>query len=543
MAMPAKDSLRLVDAAFRDTTAKLPRALRRAILAVAVLAVMVAAASAIMEGPLRRSIERRMNESLTGYHVRLPKLRAHLLGLAITLENLTVRQTAHPEPPVLVVPKLHASVEWKELLTFHLVADFEFDEPRVHLDLTQLRKESEDKIPVKNRGWQRAFEAIYPLKINLLEIRDADFTYVDEDPRRPLTITHFNLTANNIRNIHSPEDAYPSPVEAEGVILKSGRGRFAGHADFLREPYAAVHAVFRLSRVPLDYFRPMLERSSIRIHGGSLSTRGEMEYAPTGKTARLDGLTIRGVRVDLLHSPETASAERARDAAIARNVRKASNAPGLQIETRTLSVVDSEVGLVNRARTPPYRVFLSHADLKVSNLSNQFRQGPANARLTGLFMGEGRSVAEGTFRPARAGPDFDLSVRIGDTPLTAMNDLLRAYGKFDVVGGTFSMYTQLKVHGGRVDGYLKPFFSDVDVYDRRQDRSKSLFHKAYEAIVGALSNLLENPGSDKLATKATISGPVGGSSMNTLQTIVRLIQNAFFKAILPGFERAVTGKK
>ena len=48
--------------------------------------------------------------------------------LAVDLKDLTVRQQAYPNPPVAVFPKLHASLQWKELFTAHLVADFLFDQ-------------------------------------------------------------------------------------------------------------------------------------------------------------------------------------------------------------------------------------------------------------------------------------------------------------------------------------------------------------------------------------------------------------------------------
>jgi hypothetical protein len=41
---------------------------------------------------------------------------------------------------------------------------------------------------------------------------------------------------------------------------------------------------------------------------------------------------------------------------------------------------------------------------------------------------------------------------------------------------------------------------------------------------------------DEVATKSDMSGPVENPQANTWQIIVKLVQNAFFNAILPGFE-------
>jgi hypothetical protein len=118
----------------------------------------------------------------------------------------------------------------------------------------------------------------------------------------------------------------------------------------------------------------------------------------------------------------------------------------------------------------------------------------------------------------------------------AMNDLFRAYGNFDVTAGRFSLYTELDIHDRRIDGYLKPFFADMKVYDRRQDAGKGVLHQIYEGLVGGVARLLENPPRDAVATKATVSGPIDNPNIGTLQMVLRLIQNAFFRAILPGFE-------
>jgi hypothetical protein len=102
-------------------------------------------------------------------------------------------------------------------------------------------------------------------------------------------------------------------------------------------------------------------------------------------------------------------------------------------------------------------------------------------------MGWGATAVGATFRPETSGPDFDLAVRIESTPMRLLNNLWRAYGNFDVVGGLFSFYTELKVKNGMISGYVKPLFKDVDVYDARQDKNKGVFQKIYEGLIGGIS--------------------------------------------------------
>ena len=139
--------------------------------------------------------------------------------------------------------------------------------------------------------------------------------------------------------------------------------------------------------------------------------------------------------------------------------------------------------------------------------------------------------------PEQTSPDFNLSVEIRQTQLKSMNDMLRAYADLDVVRGLFSFYAELAIKNGAIQGYLKPLFKDVKVYDERQDLHKGFFHRIYEGLVGDLAALLENPKRDEVATKTGVSGRLDSPEADTVEAVFRLVQNAFFKAILPGLDR------
>ncbi|HXC62491.1 MAG TPA: DUF748 domain-containing protein, partial [Nitrospiria bacterium] len=185
----------------------------------------------------------------------------------------------------------------------------------------------------------------------------------------------------------------------------------------------------------------------------------------------------------------------------------------------------------------------SKSTLRLDNFSNHFSEGIGTVKLTGEFMGTGNTVISGNFRPEGKSSDFDLNIKIERTQMRSMNDLLRAYGNFDVTAGQFSLYSQLAVRNGEVKGYIKPLFKDMKVYDKRQDKEKSAFHKLYERLVGGVAKLLKNTPTDEVATKTEVSGPLENPKFNTGETVVNLIKNSFFKAILPGFEKEVTQKK
>jgi len=149
-------------------------------------------------------------------------------------------------------------------------------------------------------------------------------------------------------------------------------------------------------------------------------------------------------------------------------------------------------------------------------------------------MGSGTGHAEALFREGKSGPDFELSLAVDNTPLTAMNDVLRPYLNFTADGGTFALYLQLRVSHGRVEGYIKPMFRDLEVH---RDEQGGLGHKIYNGLMRVASKVLENRKSDLVATEVKIEGSVNSPKTSVWQIVGNLVQNAFFKTILPGFEK------
>ena len=501
---------------------------------VALLVLFVVGAYFVDE-PLRRYMEAKLNTQLHGYTVRLPGLAVHPFGFSLTLRNLTIAQKAHPHPAVAQFPELDASVHWRALLHGRLVADFLLIRPQVHVNRPQLQQEAADPVPLKDKGWQQALETIYPLKINRLRIENGDLTYIDDDPDRPLHVGRVTLVADNIRNVRSPDQVYPSDVHVSGVIFDTGTLRVDGKANFLAEPFAAVDTDVALKAVNLAYFKPLLARMNLWISDGSLSAKGHVEYGPRTQIVHVQQLTIRGVRLDYVHTAQTADEEKTRAVEVGHAAQELTQKPVVGVRVDRLHITDSTVGYVDRSSNPSYRIFLAKSDLRLSKLSNQARDGPASLDLKGQFMGSGESQVSAALQPAATTPDLDVSVMIEGTELRAMNDILRASANFDVTAGEFSLYSQLRIKKGEISGYLKPIFSGVQVYDRPQDAAKPVLHQVYEGAVGVLQMTLRNA-KGEVGTKVDISGRASDPESSTWEIVGGLLKNAFVKAIAHGFD-------
>jgi hypothetical protein len=675
------------------------------------LGVVASVIVARIDEPLRRYLERRVNASLTGYTVSVGALDLHVLGLAVELKDVTVVQNARPSPPVIYLPSWRTSVEWRALLSFALVADTTFWEPRVFITLDQSEQEARDPVPLTDRGWQDAVQVVYPLKVNTLRVLDGDVSYYDVGNVPPLEFEHVYLLATNIRNVRSVLGTYPSPVELSCSVL-DGRLSAKGNVDFFAKPNPAIATDFELRDANLVPIAPMARRFDLAISRGTVSVAGKLVYQPKATTINLARVevvhpaieyardprpterpveravvsatkaatTTPGVRVDMqdvrirggtfglkvdalrsedggtvyaeakdlpplrlddfdLHATGISSERRPRSsptrfevqarvlesgrlhasgtidplaeprptlaadldlrdvslapfAALARHwafdlsggtlassghldigpdqealvlhrvavtnpsvsyvkrtaederrlqkVKRATTVPQPR-PTYRLDVEDARIragnfSLVDETASPPYRLALTKSDVTVRGYSNQESERRGSASVRGRFMDSGHASIDATFASGAQRPDFDMKVRLEDAPLVEMNELLRARGGFDVVGGQFSFYSELAVRNGRVEGYVKPFFKDLDVYDRAQDAKKPIGQQAYEAMVGVAGSVLENRFRDQVATRADLSGPVESPDAPTWQIVVGLLKNAFWRALLPGLD-------
>lgn len=499
----------------------------------AALLLLLLSADALVDRPLRNWLVTESNARLNGYTIEVDHLDFRPWTLSLRLENVRVTQDAHPQPPVAIFPAVRVDLQWLALLRGRVVADCFLDAPDLHLDLSQLQAEREDDIPLRDRGWQDLVE-LYRIRVNNLTVRNGDLTYVDSDPERPLRITAADGEALNIRHVTDRNDDYPSPVWLTARLFDEGRLELAGDADFLRRPHAAFRGHAEVTRLPLDALGPVAGHYQVHVSGGLLSARGDVEYSAELQHVRLSEVLIDEVSVDYV-SP---AGPRAQDAGrkIVETAAEVENAPATDLVLERLEIRGT-LGWVNSTAEPEYRVSLEDAAISLDNLGNRAEHGEARFEASGLFMGSGRASARGVFRPRQETADFALELQVRDTQLPALNDVLRAHGKLDVVQGEFSLFSQIRVADGMIRGYVKPLFGDLEIYDPEQDADKNVFQQLYEVIAQGVARILENQPRDEVATITDLSGPLEDPDASTWQIIANLLRNAFIDAILPGFSR------
>ena len=501
---------------------------------------IIALAYLIPIDALRQYAERRINQHLTDYTVTVGRAYFNPMGLSLVLDDLVLIQNANPDPPVARIERLHARVHWTPLIKGSLVGDFLIDQPILYINLKHVRQEEESQTTFGQKGWQDALEAIYPLKIDVFGIRNGELTYVDQGPYKPLHASEIFLHATNIRNIFSPEFDYPSPVKFEATLFDKGKLNLDGHANFLQQPHVSFKGEVDLRDMDLEYFTPITERQNISVRKGTVSAKGDMEFAPKNTEIHLTAIDLNGLDADYSHRLETAAKKQERVQKATKAAKEVGNAATSKIRIDVLKISQGTLGYLDRTTDPNVRIYADQIEASLKEFNNQLAKGSSEFHMSGRFMGSGPTRVTGTIRPESKNPNFSLNIAIENTEMKAMSEIFQAYGKFDIKRGEFSLFSEITIRNNRIQGYVKPIFKNMEVADMRTPEDKSFFHKLYAGAVGAMTELLKNRPRQEVATQTDISGPLEDPRANIAQIIVNLVRNAFFKAILPGFEREVS---
>jgi hypothetical protein len=198
------------------------------------------------------------------------------------------------------------------------------------------------------------------------------------------------------------------------------------------------------------------------------------------------------------------------------------------------------------AMSPPVDVYLADLEAVLTNLTNiENKLDPLVAELSakGTAMGSGDFSMQLSFDPESHRPSFDLAVRLVDLDVTKLNSLTQAYGDFDFKEGKFDFVTEVSAKDGFMQGYAKPLFRNVTVFNLRDLQDKDPFHAFWELLVGTVGQVLSNPQRDQFGTRLTIEGDLENPQTNLMEIIGGVLYNAFVRAYLPRLEGGVTPRE
>ena len=140
--------------------------------------------------------------------------------------------------------------------------------------------------------------------------------------------------------------------------------------------------------------------------------------------------------------------------------------------------------------------------------------------------------------PLAVDPHFHLSLQLDDVNLPALNQSLRAYANVDVSRGTFRLVAEMAGRDGGFQGYVKPFFENVDFHNL-EDKDKGIRSQIWEQVVAGLAWLVKNKQRKQVATRIPFEGRFGDPKVGLFATITNLFRHGFIRAFNPTIEGTV----
>lgn len=212
------------------------------------------------------------------------------------------------------------------------------------------------------------------------------------------------------------------------------------------------------------------------------------------------------------------------------------------IDITYFEIVNGAIRYVDTTKAPPIDVFVKNMRLVGTGLRNRpsdnGEEFPARISLVGESLGGGKLNLQLMADPLAPQPHFHASFKVDDVNLPALNDSLKAIANVDVGRGTFRMAAEMAGRDGGFQGYVKPFFEDLD-FKNLEDEHKGVFSRLWEQVVSGLAWLVKNKARDQVGTRVPFEGRFGDPKVGLLATIGNLFRHGFIRAFNPTVEGSI----
>lgn len=196
----------------------------------------------------------------------------------------------------------------------------------------------------------------------------------------------------------------------------------------------------------------------------------------------------------------------------------------------------------DRTKTPEVDLFVTNMRVVATGLRNRpsgtGEEYPADILIEGDSLGGGKLRLAISAEPLASRPHFHLSAKLEDVNLPELNESLKAYANVDVSRGTLQLAAEMAGKDGGFQGYVKPFFEDLD-FNNLDDRNKGVLTRIWENVVQGLAWLVKNKTRDQVGTRIPFQGQFGDPDVGLWATITNLFRHGFVRAFNPTIEGTV----
>lgn len=186
----------------------------------------------------------------------------------------------------------------------------------------------------------------------------------------------------------------------------------------------------------------------------------------------------------------------------------------------------------------PVDVYLDQLEASVddlTNIKNQITPLLTTVEADGMAMDQAPFEFRMKLDPFSYRPTFHMAMRLIGLDVTKINDLARTYGQFDFKRGWFDLVVRADASEGQIQGYVKPLFRDLKVFDLIGDikTDQNPLQYFWQLVLGVATNVFKNQQRDQFGTQIPFTGDLEQPSVDILTTIGNVLRNAFVRAYLP----------
>lgn len=212
------------------------------------------------------------------------------------------------------------------------------------------------------------------------------------------------------------------------------------------------------------------------------------------------------------------------------------------LEVTHFELTNGLVRYQDTTKAPNVDLFVKNLHLVATGLRNRpdesGKEFPADITLDGESLGGGKLKLAISADPLADQPHFHLSAKIEDVNLPELNESLKAYANVDVSQGKFQMAAEMAGKDGGFQGYVKPFFEDLN-FNNIEDKNKGVISRLWENAVQGLAWLVKNKSRDQVGTRIPFQGQFGDPKVGLWATVSNLFRHGFIRAFNPTVEGSI----
>ena len=130
-------------------------------------------------------------------------------------------------------------------------------------------------------------------------------------------------------------------------------------------------------------------------------------------------------------------------------------------------------------------------------------------------------------------PTFAEKVALDNIPLPALNSFIAKYLSVYAKSGYFTFRSEMVSKKGSYDGYMKPFFKDLEFEPMPKDRGG--IAALWSSIVNGLKGIVENGDTKTVATQVPVHGEYKDPNIDFWAAAFGVLKNAWFDALSQKF--------